>query len=167
MAQTTHDPSNFTYSPRSTKIHIHGQSLMKFLLADPSSHCNSSTGSIPQYIDHFLGPLSTKHSSYFKDTYHFLDIIGPMAVPTQVYLFTTDIESLHTNINTDLGLEVVQTIFNRYPNDNRPDQEFIQLLSICLKNNDFCFNNDHYLQISRTTMGHRNAPSYDNIYMSV
>lgn len=130
------------------------------------SDCNSASYNISQYIDHYLGPLSTKHPSYLKDTYHFLDTIGPMAVPTQAHLFTIDIDSLYTNINTEQGLRVIQSCLNRYPDSDRPDQELLQLLRICLTNNDFSFNNNHYLQVHGTAMGQRFAPSYANIYMS-
>lgn len=130
------------------------------------SDCNSTSYNITQYIDHFLNPLSTKHPSYIKDTYHFLDIIRPMTVPIHTYLFTIDIDSLYTNINTNLGIKTIESIFQRYPDCDRPDKEIIQLLTICLHNNDFCFNDQHYLQINGTAMGQRYAPSYANIYMS-
>uniref|UniRef100_A0A0F8CGT9 Reverse transcriptase domain-containing protein n=1 Tax=Larimichthys crocea TaxID=215358 RepID=A0A0F8CGT9_LARCR len=130
------------------------------------SDCNSSTYKISEYIEHFLGPLSTKHPSYIKDTYHFLETIRPMAVPTKSYLFTIDIESLYTNINTTAGLQAVTSTFREHPDINRPDPEIIQLLTICLNNNDFQFNNQNYLQIHGTAMGQRFAPSYANIYMS-
>lgn len=64
------------------------------------SDCKSTSYNIAMYIDHFLGPLSTKHPSYLKDTYHFLDIIKSITVPTNSYLFTIDIDSLYTNIET-------------------------------------------------------------------
>lgn len=38
------------------------------------SDCNSATYIVSLYIDSFLGPLSTRHPSYLKDTHHFLDI---------------------------------------------------------------------------------------------
>lgn len=120
--------------------------------------CNSSTYNIAQYIDYFLGPLSTKHPSYIKDTYNFLDIIRPMTVPTHACLFTIDIESLYTNINTAHGLQTIRSIFQRYPDPTRPDEEILQLLEICLTQNDFTFNDKHYLQIHGTAMGQRFAP---------
>ncbi|XP_029282304.1 uncharacterized protein LOC115004773 [Cottoperca gobio] len=89
-----------------------------------------------------------------------------MAVPIHSLLFTIDINSLYTNINTVLGLKTVSSIFNQYPDKHRPDSELLQLLSICLNNNDFLFNNNHFLQVSGTAMGQRYAPSYANIYMS-
>ena len=130
------------------------------------SDCSSATYNISQYIDHFLGPLSSRHPSYLKDTYHFLSIIRPMLVPTHSLIFTIDIDSLYTNINTTLGLQTIQTIFNRYPDPKRPDKEILTLLELCLKYNDFEFNGNQYLQVEGTAMGHRYAPSYANLYMS-
>lgn len=48
----------------------------------------------------------------------------------------------------------------------RPDAEILQLLEICLTNNDFQFDNKAYLQMEGTAMGQRYALSYANIYMS-
>lgn len=130
------------------------------------SDCSSATYNVSQYIDSFLGPLSNKHPSYLKDTYHFLDIIRSMSVPTNAFLFTIDIDSLYTNINTEMGLRAVSNIFRRYPEAARPDAEILKLLEICLVNNDFQFENKIYLQMEGTAMGQRYAPSYANIYMS-
>ena len=89
-----------------------------------------------------------------------------MVVPNQSYLFTIDIDSLYTNINTQIGIKAIKSIFNNNPDNNRPDKEIIQLLTTCLNNNDFSFNNKQFLQIHGTAMGQRYAPSYANIYMS-
>ncbi len=127
---------------------------------------SSVTYNIAMYIDFFLGPLSSRHPSYLKDTYHFLDIIRPIILPDSALLFTLDVDSLYTNIDTDLGLKTVKRIFNRYPDKLRPDAEILQLLEICLRCNDFVFDDEHYLQVQGTAMGHRYAPSYANLYMS-
>lgn len=130
------------------------------------SDCSSCTYNVSQYIDLYLGPLSIRHSSYLKDTYHFLQMIRPIVVPEQAFLFTIDIDSLYTNINTQMGLEAVKNIFLRYPDAKRPDAEILRLLELCLINNDFQFDGNYYLQIEGTAMGQRYAPSYANIYMS-
>lgn len=130
------------------------------------SDCNSVTYNLSQYLDSILQPLSTKHSSYIKDTYHFIQVIRSLSVPLHAHLFTIDIDSLYTNINTDAGLEAVESTFRKFPDSHRPDSAILQLLSLCLRNNDFTFNNQHYLQIHGTAMGQRFAPSYANIYMS-
>ncbi|XP_041797348.1 uncharacterized protein LOC121609712 [Chelmon rostratus] len=130
------------------------------------SDCNSVTYNISQYIDSFLGPLSVRHPSYLKDTYHFIEKIRPLVLPSNAILFTIDIDSLYTNIDTRMGLQTIRTIFNRYPDRNRPDDDILQLLEICLTCNDFTFDNQYYLQVHGTAMGHRYAPSYANLYMS-
>lgn len=130
------------------------------------SDCGSVTYNVAQYIDSFLGPLSVKHPSYLKDTYHFLGKIRDLLLPQEAWLFTIDIDSLYTNINTEMGLGAVKQIFSQYPDGTRPDEEILGLLELCLRNNDFMFNNEYYLQVEGTAMGHRYAPSYANIYMS-
>ncbi|KAG7463118.1 hypothetical protein JOB18_046451, partial [Solea senegalensis] len=89
-----------------------------------------------------------------------------MAVPHQAHLFTIDISNLYININTTLGLQVISTIFKKHPDKDRPDQEILQLLELCINNNDFLFNNKFYLQVHGTAMGQRFAPSYAHLYMS-
>ncbi|XP_053723021.1 uncharacterized protein LOC128764215 isoform X2 [Synchiropus splendidus] len=131
------------------------------------SDCSSATYNLSLYIEQFLGPLSTKHPSYIKDTYHFIELIQSQILPSSAYLFTIDIDSLYTNINTTHGLQTLRTCFDRFPDPSRPDRELLQLIKICLSNNDFSFNNKQYLQIHGTAMGQRFAPSYANIYMNI
>lgn len=79
-----------------------------------------------------------------------------MAVPTQAHLFTTDIDSLYTNVNTTPnGLQI---IFHRFPEPGRPADELLQLLEV--------FNDKHFLQVRGTATGQRFALSYANIYTS-
>lgn len=65
-----------------------------------------------------------------------------------------------------MGLWGVKTIFQRYPDPSRPNKEILQLLKICVNNNDFLFDDRWFLQVEGTAMGHRYAPSYANLYMS-
>ncbi|KAF7647055.1 hypothetical protein LDENG_00178080 [Lucifuga dentata] len=81
-------------------------------------------------INSFVGPLSTRHPSYLRDTYHFLEVIRPMVVLVEAFLFVIDVDSLYININTEAGLKTIHKIFNRYPDDSRP--ELLKLLEICL-----------------------------------
>lgn len=87
------------------------------------SDCNSVTHNISKYIDFFLGALSSRNLSFLKDTYHFLDLIHSMIIPEEGFLFTVDIDSLYTNINTDMGLQAVKVLFLWHPDNTRPDEE--------------------------------------------
>ena len=131
------------------------------------SDCASESYMTAAFVEHYLNPLSTKHPSYIKDTYHFIDTIKAITVPKDAILFSIDIDSLYTNIETRAGLEAVKIMFQKYPDSTRPEKDLLELLEINLTQNDFEFNNKYYLQIKGTAMGKKFAPSYANIYMAV
>lgn len=130
------------------------------------SDCGSESYRIAAFIDSFLNPLSQKHDSYVKDTFDFVAKIKRIIVPPGGMLFTIDIDSLYTNIDTRLGLKAVQEIFVNYPDPTRPDEALLTLLELGLTRNDFQFDSKQYLQISGTAMGKKFAPAYANIYMA-
>ena len=68
------------------------------------SDCESETYYISEYIEYYLNPISQKHPSYLKDTYHFIEKLDQITVPQTAFLFTIDVDSLYTNIETKLGL---------------------------------------------------------------
>lgn len=130
------------------------------------SDCDSETYFTAEYLEYFLNPLSTKHPSYIQDTYHFIEKIKNIKIPSEAMLFTMDIDSLYTNIDINEGIQAVKNIFLKYPDKRRPEKELLQLLEINLRRNDFEFDGDFYLQIKGTAMGKRFAPSYANIFMA-
>lgn len=130
------------------------------------SDCGSETYKTAEYIEYFLNPISTRHPSYIKDTYDFIGKIKNLKIPEQSYLFSIDVDSLYTNIDTESGLKAIKKYFQKYPNPNRPDNELLELLYINLVKNDFEFNSEFYLQVKGTAMGKKFAPSYANIFMA-
>lgn len=60
-------------------------------------------------------------------------------------LFSMDVDSLYTNIDMTLGLKAVEAIFQKYPDDRRPDEALLTLL----ERNDFEFGASCFLQIQR------------------
>lgn len=130
------------------------------------SDCGSETYFTAEFLDYYLNPLSCKHPSYVKDTYHFVEIIKKLKVPPNSFFFSMDVDSLYTNIEIEAGIKAIKRIFERYPDPRRPNEELIQLLDINLKRNDFVFNGEFYLQIKGTAMGKRFAPAYANIFMA-
>lgn len=130
------------------------------------SDCNSETYYIAEYLEHFLNPLSIRHPSYLKDTYDFISKIGRLKIPPSAILFTIDIDSLYTNIETQVGLEAVKKFMKKFPDSKRPDEYILKLLEINLTKNDFEFDSKFYLQIKGTAMGKKFAPSYANIFMA-
>ena len=130
------------------------------------SDCSSETYYTAEFLDYYLNPLSTLHPSYIKDTYDFVEKIKKLHIPENAMLFTMDIDSLYTNIDTPQGLQAIKNTFWKHPNKNRPDKELLQLLEINLTRNDFEFNGEFFLQIKGTAMGKKFAPAYANIFMA-
>ena len=130
------------------------------------SDCSSESYHVSEYIDHFLQPLASKHASYIKDTSDFLNKLKQARVNAESLLVTIDVESMYTNIDHESGLAAVKKAFEDNPDPSRPDDEILKLLELSLKNNDFEFNGETFLQTSGTAMGKKFAPSYANIFMA-
>lgn len=120
------------------------------------SDCGSESYRTAEFIEFFLNPLSTKHKSYLRDTKHFVEKVRSISLKEPCFLFSMDVESLYTNIDTSRGMQIIQQYLEKYPDPARPDRELLQLLHINLTRNDFQFNNEYFLQLSGTAMGKKN-----------
>lgn len=130
------------------------------------SDCDSESYRIAEFLDYYLNPLSNRHDSYIKDTYDFIHKVRNQTVEEHSLIFSMDVESLYTNIETHRGLEAVRSKMTKYPDPSRPDSYILQLLHLSLTRNNFDFDDKHYLQIKGTAMGKKFAPAYADIYMS-
>ena len=129
------------------------------------SDCGSESYRVSQYIDSFIRPISIRHSSYIKDTYDFVSKIRGQQIPKTALLVTADVSSLYTNMHIDRTLQVTKNALARYPDHQRPDEYILRLLDITLRNNDFTFNGEFYLQICGTAMGKAYAPGLADLYL--
>ena len=130
------------------------------------SDCSSESYKVSEYIDHFLQPLASSHDSYLKDTSDFLNKLKQVKISENSLIVTMDVESMYTNIDHESGLAAVKKAFEKNPDPRRPDQQILDLLELSLKNNDFQFNGETFLQTKGTAMGKKFAPSYANIFMA-
>ena len=130
------------------------------------SDCNSESYKVSELIDYYLKPLATEHPSYLKDTQDFINKIRHLTLPEDCLLVTMDVESLYTNIDNKAGLTAVKEKMLSAQNRDIPIDQIIQLLDLCLSNNDFEFDGKFYLQIHGTAMGKLFAPNYANIFMA-
>lgn len=130
------------------------------------SDCSSESYAIAEYIDHFLQPLAKKHESYLKDTSDFLNKLKEVKINESSLIVTMDVANMYTNIDHESGLNAVKIAFKNNPDPRRPDQEILELLELSLRNNDFQFNGEMFLQMKGTAMGKKYAPSYANLFMA-
>ncbi|XP_064461905.1 uncharacterized protein LOC135372141 [Ornithodoros turicata] len=133
----------------------------------PIVSCNATaTEKISSFVDHVLKDIPPQLPSYIKDTNHFLQILNQCQPPTSSFLVTLDVSSLYTNISHEDGIIAVETAFSRYAGHSPIDPLTLsKLVNLILKNNNFEFDSQHYLQISGTAMGTKMAPTYANIFM--
>ena len=132
------------------------------------SDCPSATYMAGKLLDTFLQPVSTTHPSYVKDTPHMLQILhscGPIGNQT---LFTSDVESLYTNIPHTVGSErAIRALTHHSTNlSPRAINLLTRLLKLQLEQNNFLFEDKQYTQTHGVAMGKSWAPAYANIYMA-
>jgi len=130
------------------------------------SDCGSESYEVAKYIDSYLKPLVNQHDTYLKNTTDFLNQLSAIKVQPGSRLITLDVESMFTNIDADMGLKAIKKAFENNPIASRPDKHILSLLEICLKNNDFEFNNENFLQISGTSMGKPFGPNFCDVTMA-
>ena len=130
----------------------------------------SGNGSVTEiifsFVDYFLKDLVPSLDSYIQDTTDFLrklDALGPL--PDNSVIFTLDVTSLYTNIPHTDGLAAAEKYFNRRESQEIPTQFLIKLIDFVLKNNNFCFNGQNFIQTQGTAMGTKMAPSYACLFM--
>lgn len=129
------------------------------------SDSGSETYQICRLIDYYLKPLATRHASYVKDTYDFVQKIVGQSVPPNSFLVTADVTALYPNMNINRSLRIVRELFAANPCFSRPDSDILELLDIALNINDFEFANRFFIQLCGTAMGKTFAPNLANIYM--
>ena len=123
--------------------------------------------------DIFTKPIVPNVPSYFKDTGHFLTILGDME-QTDLYgsiLCTLDVNSLYTNIPNEEGRRAMAFWLAKYrphnliPPNQPSNTTLLTLLKMILEMNNFQFNGDNFIQTGGTAMGTRVAPTLANLFM--
>jgi hypothetical protein len=129
------------------------------------SDCGSESCRISQFIDSHVRPISFNHFAYIKDTYDFISKVRGRTVPREAILVTGDVTALYTNMNLDRTLRVTNDALTMHSTNAKLNQYLLELLEITLKNNDFQFNGDFFLQICGTAMGKSYAPGLADLYL--
>ena len=130
----------------------------------------SVTEIISSFVDHFLKELVPTLPSFIQDTTHFLNILENYKtrhLPPHTVVGTFDVTSLYTNIPHSDGLEASALYLEQRTCKDIPTPVLTSLMEFVLKNNNFTFNEKHYVQTQGTAMGTKMAPSYACLFMGV
>ena len=151
-------PGRFYMLPKLHKEGIPGRPIV--------SANGHPTEKISEFVDYHLRPFVKALPSYIQDTTDYLRKMQNLnPLPSNTILATMDVSSLYTNIPQDEGIAACEKVWNTRQNKSPPTECLVKLLTLVLKNNNFVFNGQHYIQINGTSMGTKMAPSYANIFM--
>ena len=128
---------------------------------------NCPTKRLSTFIDTIIKPLVLHIKSYIRDSIHFLQKCSRIANDRTV-LCTFDVKSLYTNIPHEYGLEAMSYWLNRHQDSLNPrfSKAFIlESIEFILKNNNFMFNDEYFLQLVGTATGTDMARTYATLTM--
>ena len=93
------------------KIHKHPIKVRPIV-----SCTDSPTNTASAYLDRLLQPHMRKVRSYIKYSTDVINILANLTFPPHVYLVTSNIESLYTNITHTRAIEAFTSRFRSHPN---------------------------------------------------
>jgi hypothetical protein len=111
------------------------------------------TEKISEFIDFHLRPFVEILPSYIKDTNDYLKKMENLNIPENTTFVTMDVTSLYTNIPHDDGIAACSKIWEQRTDQEPPTECLVEILRLVLKNNNFNFDGNHYLQLNGTAMG--------------
>ena len=118
------------------------------------SGCNTPTEKLSEFVDAQLKPLVPRIASYVQDSNDMLRKLKDMErLPENAILVTIDVVGLYPHIP------------HQREEQGIPTEDIVDLASIVLKNNNFGFDEKHFVQKSGTAIGTKMAPSYANLFM--
>ena len=106
-------------------------------------------------MDAHIKDYAPKTKSYVRDTQHFINRLKEFGqIPEEALLVTLDVSSLYTNIPNHEGMLAVAAHLRQDRTKDPISSYILQLLKLVLHRISFTFNDQHYLQIGGTAMGH-------------
>ena len=111
-----------------------------------------------------------RKESYVEDTPDILRFFEKINdeenLPENTKPVAIDIKSMYSNIPIDEGVGAFKEELEKRDDKSVPTEFYIKLLKLVLESNIFEFNREFYIQLLRTAIGTRVAPTYANIFMS-
>ena len=129
------------------------------------SDVKTESSNAAHFIDFYINKHAQKLPSYVKDSFDFVSKLKNITIEKNDLFITGDVNSLYTNMNLNRTVAVIKKLFKNTYDPGRPDELIIKLLDFTLKNNDFEFNNEYFLQTCGCAMGKKYSPGLANLYL--
>lgn len=124
------------------------------MVDSPRVSCVSSElEAISKWLNYNMQSLLHLAPAYLKDSDDLLDDLSAMSLPQNAWFFTSDADSMYTNINSHHTITVFRRILTMAP-DDFPKSMFIQALELVMSSNIFQFDDTYWLQKNRCSNGH-------------
>ena len=143
------------------KVHKTGIPLRPILAAFKAPSYRLS-----KYLINLLQPLTVNNFT-LKNTYEFKDVVSGFEFPPGSVMASFDITSLFTNVPIAETINIaVNTLYsNEDEAVNIPKKRFKKLLEVCVSDNNFLFNKEHYCQHEGFAMGSPLSAPMANIFL--
>jgi hypothetical protein len=126
---------------------------------------------LAKYLVDILNPLFGKYPSFIKNSKKFVDEISGQYIDDRHILVSFDIVSLFTNTPVSEALKFVKTSLETDTSlivrTQHSIPTLLELLSLCLNNTYFQWNDTFYSQTSGMAMGSPLSPVVCNIYLEI
>ena len=126
---------------------------------------------LSKWLDYHLQKLKPFVPTYIKDSNHLLDMLAEIKdIPPNAKLWTSDANSMYTNIDTKHAIEVIglwlDGLADQLP-DDFPLEAVKEAMVLVMENNIFEWGDMYFLQLLGTAMGTSAACMWATIYYAV
>ena len=144
------------------KIHKASVPLRPIMAAYNTATCN-----LAKFVVSLLSPFTTNEYTV-ANSYDFKESLSKLIVPSDYYLVSYDVKSLFTNVPLDETINIcIDVAFQGLEVfSGMTKSVFKNLLSLCVKDGLFIFNNELFKQIDGVAMGSPLGPTFANIFLS-
>jgi hypothetical protein len=153
-------------------LDLQNSDVSKFNCRPIISGCGGPADRVSWVLSFILSPLLNIIPAHLKNTNHLLEELNKLntfAAGNNLVFESFDVTALYTNINNEEAIKcVIKLLQNNRGNINFHGFRICDiecLLTACLANNTFKFNNKYFCQIRGLAMGNRLAPILAIAYM--
>ncbi|XP_062579651.1 uncharacterized protein LOC134241631 [Saccostrea cucullata] len=125
------------------------------------------TEKLAEYVELQLEDANKSLKSYIQDTTDFLRKLSTLnqPLPNSSLLFCMDVKSLYPSIPRKEAREVIKRILEERQKKEVDTDSILEMMDAVLDNNNFSFNNKHYIQTEGTAIGSKLGRNYACVYM--
>lgn len=155
-------------NPRLGKFRILPKLIKEVLSSRPIINCiNSPTSKICLFVFLILHPFIIRTETYLQDSQHLLQLLEKIDFKKykSIYLYSCDFESLYTNINKELAIDLVSDFVKEnkiLDSSHLSLSGFSHLLTLIFDFNVFSFKNSYFKQVRGLAMGAICGPAIAN-----